>query len=374
VTGNATQSDVSLPPGSTIGILGGGQLGRMLTISATELGMNVVVFSDAQDNPTSAIASRSVIGQYDDTALLEEFADAVDVITYEFENIPTSTVERLSRRKPVAPGVLALQTAQDRLTEKNFVTGLGIACAPYCNIETQSDVESAQSSATFPAILKTRRMGYDGKGQIRINSASDLEGAWRNLSHQPCVLEACIGFEREVSVVAARGRDGTIVAFDTTWTIHGDHILREARVPSNLDSRAEELAKSIAERITSALDYVGVLAVELFVVNPDDYGQPLLVNEIAPRVHNSGHWTQDACGVSQFEQHIRAVCGWPLGATERHSNAVMKNLIGDEIHTVAELAKEPRACIHHYGKGDARPGRKMGHVTYLSPLTANFAE
>jgi 5-(carboxyamino)imidazole ribonucleotide synthase len=262
----------------------------------------------------------------------------------------------------VAPGRKALHVTQDRLTEKQFVQGLGIAVAPFAPVSGPDDEALARIGT--PAILKTRRFGYDGKGQVRVSSPEEAEAALAAMAGQPAILEGHIAFDREVSVIAARGSNGAVAVYDIVENRHADQILRTSLVPANINSLLATQAREIARRIAEGLDYVGVLAVELFVA-----GDTLMVNEIAPRVHNSGHWTLDACAVSQFEQHIRAIAGWPLGDPARHSDAVMVNLLGDEVNAWRALAAEPRTCIHVYGKAEARPGRKMGHATRLEPLS-----
>lgn len=355
----------ALPPGSTIGILGGGQLGRMLALAAAELGLRVHVYAPEETSPAAEVASNATRAAYEDEAALIAFADAVDVVTYEFENVPSETARILSEHAPVRPGPKALATSQDRLDEKNFLNGLGIATAPFAQVDSLDDLKEALNVLGTPAVLKTRRFGYDGKGQVKINDLSEASAAFDAIAGAPAILEGFIPFEKEVSVIAARAIDGTSAAYDVGENVHRDHILHTTTVPAVLDASVAEEARTIAERIAHGLDYVGVIGVEFFVLIKGDK-RTLCVNEFAPRVHNSGHWTSDACMVSQFEQHIRAIVGWPLGNPARHSDAVMTNLIGAEADEWMAHASLPHSAVHLYGKRDARPGRKMGHVTKLN--------
>jgi 5-(carboxyamino)imidazole ribonucleotide synthase len=351
-----------LPPDSTIGILGGGQLGRMLALAAARLGFRCHVLAPNPDSPAFDVVHRVTCADYGDTEALDRFAADVDVITYEFENVPAQTATFLSARKPVLPDPRILAITQDRLTEKSFVTGLGIRTARYAEVSSPAALSLALDTTGRPAILKTRRFGYDGKGQIGICNGVDPHGAWQDLGAQPAILEAFVPFEREVSVVAARARDGQVECFELIENEHRDHVLKCSRVPANVPESVADAARRIAEKIATAFDYVGVLAVEMFVV-AEGAGRELLVNEIAPRVHNSGHWTIDGATVSQFEQHIRAVMGWPLARPLRHGRIEMTNLIGAEVDDYSRWLAVPGASVHLYGKGAVRPGRKMGHVT-----------
>jgi 5-(carboxyamino)imidazole ribonucleotide synthase len=349
-----------------VGILGGGQLGRMLATAAAELGLACHVYCPDPRSPAFAVAAARTIAPYDDPEALAAFAASVDVVTYEFENVPVETAEALAARVPLAPGARSLAVAQDRFFEKELMAGLGIATAAYAEVSRQADIYSALARTGRPAILKTRRLGYDGKGQATIRAGDDPVSAWRVIGEAPAILEALVAFEREVSVILARGRDGEVRAFDVTENVHDAGILDTSTVPARIEPELAAEALAIATRIAEALDHVGILAVEMFLATGHE-GRRLLVNEIAPRVHNSGHWTQDACLVSQFEQHIRAICGWPLGDPSRHSDAVMVNLIGDAVADWPALAAEPGARLHLYGKSEARPGRKMGHVNRVRP-------
>ena len=348
-----------LPSGATIGILGGGQLGRMLAMAAARLGFRTHIYEPMANPPAADVAHAVSTAPYDDLAALRAFAMAVDVITYEFENIPTAALDLLETLKPIRPSRQALATAQDRLLEKTFLTGLGIACAPYAAVAKAQDLDRAIAAIGTPSILKTTRLGYDGKGQMRLMSPADAPAAKAAL-RQESVLEGFVDFSHEVSVIAARGLDGSVACYDPGENVHVDGILRTTTVPARLTGSQRTDAVLMAARILTALDYVGVLGLELFVTP-----QGLIANEIAPRVHNSGHWTQNGCAVDQFEQHIRAITGWPLGDGSRHSDVVMENLIGDDILRVPKIAQEPGAALHLYGKLVARPGRKMGHVNRI---------
>ncbi|MEA2934377.1 MAG: 5-(carboxyamino)imidazole ribonucleotide synthase [Variibacter sp.] len=351
---------------ATVGILGGGQLGRMLALAAAKLGLKCHIYSPDPDSPAFDVARRSTHAEYGDKEALDRFAAEVDVVTYEFENVPADTARFLSSRVPVLPNPAVLATTQDRLTEKTFVSELGIGAARFAAIESLAELERAAKEIGLPAVLKTRRFGYDGKGQASVRAAADLSAAWDAIARQPAILEAFVPFEREVSVVAARSHSGEVVCFDLTENEHRDHILKVSRAPADVPPELSAEALAIAEKIGTASRYVGVFAVEMFLVRGGD-GPRLLVNEIAPRVHNSGHWTLDGASVSQFEQHIRAVAGWPLGKPVRHSRVEMINLIGDEVHDAQHWLGVPGASLHLYGKDAVRPGRKMGHVTRLLP-------
>lgn len=355
-----------LGPDSTIGILGGGQLGRMLAMAAARLGFRCHVLCPDPASPAFDVVHRITEADYSDLAALDRFAEDVDVVTYEFENVPAETAAFLAARKPVLPDPQVLAITQDRLAEKEFVVSLGIATAPYAAAASISELEGAVTAIGLPAVLKTRRFGYDGKGQATLRSGDATAPAWAAVGRQPAIVEAFVPFEREISVVAARDRAGRIECFDVAENEHSNHILKTSRVPADVTPAVAEEARRIAGRIAGAFEYVGVLAVEMFVV-ADGAGHAVVVNEIAPRVHNSGHWTLDGCSVSQFEQHIRAVAGWPLAVPLRHGRAEMVNLIGDEISAYRQWLDVPGACVHLYGKRAARPGRKMGHVTRIFP-------
>lgn len=349
-----------LSPGATIGILGGGQLGRMLSVAASRLGFRTHVYEPSANPPAGHVADRVTTAAYDDLTALRDFAASVDVVTYEFENIPAEALDALDAIRPIRPNRRALAVSQDRILEKDFLTGLGLTVAPYAAVQSLDDLHAAIARIGTPAILKTTRLGYDGKGQARLRSADDAATAHASMSGAPSVLEGFIDFSHEVSVIAARGLDGSVACYDPGENVHKDGILSTTTVPARLSPGQRTDAILLAARILNALDYVGVMGVELFVTP-----QGLIVNEIAPRVHNSGHWTQNGCAVDQFEQHIRAVAGWPLGDGSRHADVVMENLIGDDVLRVPAIAKERNAALHLYGKAEARPGRKMGHVNRI---------
>ena len=347
-----------LPQGACIGILGGGQLGRMLAVAASRLGLKAHIFEPSANPPAGHVADQVTTASYEDDAALRRFAQSVDVITYEFENIPTSALDILEQIRPIHPGRRALAISQDRLSEKEFLTGLGLKVAPYANVTTAAEAEAAAQSIGTPSILKTRRMGYDGKGQIRLKDASDMAEAWQAMQGAPSVLEGFINFSHEISVIAARASDGQVACYDPGENVHREGILHSTTVPATLTAAQRMDAVLLAGQILNALDYVGVMGVELFVTTDG-----LIVNEIAPRVHNSGHWTQNGCDICQFEQHIRAVAGWPLGDGTRHSDIRMENLIGADMDRVPEL-RGTNAALHLYGKSEVKPGRKMGHVNF----------
>jgi 5-(carboxyamino)imidazole ribonucleotide synthase len=350
-----------LAPGAVIGILGGGQLGRMLALAAARLGLRTHIYSPDPQSCAFDVVRRITVADYGDSAALDRFARDVDRVTYEFENIPADTAAFLSSRCPVLPPPKVLAATQDRLAEKDFVSGLGIATPPYVPVDSPWGLAEALTKLGAPAVLKTRRFGYDGKGQAMVRAPSDVNEAWNAIGARPAILESFVDFEREISVVAARGHGGDVVPFDVTENEHRDHILKASRVPALVSPAIADQAQRIAEMIASAFEYVGVLAVEMFVPRA---GEPaILVNEIAPRVHNSGHWTLDGASVSQFEQHIRAIAGWPLEPPRRRGRIEMINLLGEEIEDYRRWLAQPDTAVHLYGKIHARPGRKMGHIT-----------
>lgn len=357
-----------LPPRAVIGILGSGQLGKMLAQAASRLGFRTAVYAD-ESGPAFDVASVHATGGYTDLARLDAFAREVDVVTYEFENVPVVAAEHLARSVPVRPGPLALKVAQDRIVEKTFIRDLGIEVAPFVAMPTADAVgeaERAMAGWQTPAILKTARLGYDGKGQLPMVSPGEIGSAFASLGRVACVLERRLAFHCELSVLVVRGLDGGIATYDVPRNEHAGGILRRSTVPSGVPAATEAEARAIAGRIATALGYVGVLGVEMFWLGAEAPA-PLVVNEIAPRVHNSGHWTMDACAVGQFENHIRAVAGWPLAPTDRHSDAEMVNLIGHDADDWLGLASRTGTCLHLYGKREARTGRKMGHYNVLRP-------
>lgn len=349
-----------LKTGATIGILGGGQLGRMLSVAASRLGFRTHIFEPGANPPAADVAHQVTTAPYEDAAALARFAAACDVITYEFENIPTSALDLLEPLRSIRPGREALRISQDRITEKDFLSGLGLTTAPYRAVDDAASLEAAIAAIGVPSILKTRRFGYDGKGQSRLMTPEDAPRALADMAGSPAVLEGFVDFTYEVSVIGARNADGQVSCYDPGENVHRDGILHTTTVPSRLSTSLRMDAVLLTAKILNALDYVGVMGVELFVTP-----QGLIVNEIAPRVHNSGHWTQNGCAIDQFEQHIRAVAGWPLGDGTRHADVVMENLIGADMDRVPALAAEPATALHLYGKAEVKAGRKMGHVNRI---------
>jgi 5-(carboxyamino)imidazole ribonucleotide synthase len=357
-----------LSPGATIGILGGGQLGRMLAMAAAQLGMQCHIYCPDPDSPAFEVAGLRTVASYEDEEALAVFARSVDVVTYEFENVPAATAALLARHVSVAPDPAILEITQDRLTEKSFIRKQGLHVADFAPAASPAELEAVAGHIGYPSVLKTRRFGYDGKGQALIHEQGGLAAAWAAIAARPAILESFVRFSKELSVIVARGSDGALVCFDVAENRHENHILRSSTVPAPIAATTEAAAREIGRTLAEALSYVGVLAVELFLVDTPAASR-LLVNEIAPRVHNSGHWTMDACCLSQFDLHIRAIAGWPLPPPLRHSDVVMTNLLGTEIVDSAALAADPGSAIHLYGKKLLRPGRKMGHVNRLKPLS-----
>lgn len=367
-----TENDARIvPPGGTIGVLGGGQLGRMLALAGARLGLRTHIFAPEDHNPAYDVAPTRTIAPYTDEDALARFAAAVDVVTYEFENVPAETVDILTGLGArVAPGAKALAAAQDRLIEKQFVRSVGAKTAPFHAVDDLASLEAGLEAVGRPAILKTRRLGYDGKGQTTIGAdARNLSSTWEAANHnaweeigaRPAILEGFIDFAREISVIGARAAGGEIALYDPPRNVHRGGILRTSIVPADISLETADAARTITAKLMGALDYVGVIGVEFFVLKDGS----AMVNEFAPRVHNSGHWTLDACACSQFEQHIRAIAGWPLGDPARHSDATMENLIGPQADDWLARARTSGLSLHLYGKHEARPGRKMGHVTRL---------
>jgi 5-(carboxyamino)imidazole ribonucleotide synthase len=358
-------AELPLPPGSTLGILGGGQLGRMLSQAASRLGFNVVILDPEENSPAGRVSQGQVIAAYDDPTALNVLGRVSQAVTFEFENVPAASVQTLvDSGAQVAPGARALAVAQDRVDEKTFLNSVGATTVDFAAVDSVDDLVAGLERLGVPALLKTRREGYDGKGQVWVRAVSEAADAWNAIGGKPAVLEAKAAFTRELSVIAARGRDGQVAVYPLGENIHEGGVLRTTLAPAKVDKKTDARAREIAAAILNGLDYVGVLGVELF-----DLGKGvLLVNEIAPRVHNTGHWTQDGCVCDQFEQHIRAVAGWPLGPTEPHARVEMTNLLGDEVDQWTALAAEPDARLHLYGKAEARPGRKMAHVNRVSKL------
>lgn len=351
-------------PGATIGILGGGQLGRMLALAAAQLGFKTHIYCPDPKSPAFEVTPHKTIAAYDDEKALKSFAKAVDVITYEFENVPVATVELLEATTPVAPGPRPLAVSQDRIAEKRFLTMNAIPVAPYQPVNSLRDLQIAIEETGLPAVLKTTRHGYDGKGQRIIKTHAEAVAAFSALGSSPLVLEAFVPFELEISVVVARNAKGQVRDFEPAENHHENHILKTSTVPAGIDKITARQASRMAQQIVGALDYIGVMGVELFVV-PGKERPDLLVNEFAPRVHNSGHWTQSVCVTDQFEQHIRAICNWYLGDPARMADIVMENLIGKDIARVPDSLKSGMQPFV-YGKQDVRPGRKMGHINQVS--------
>ncbi len=356
----------ALAPGGTIGILGGGQLGRMMALAAARLGLKAHVYCPDPASPAFEVAARHTVAAYEDEAALAAFAASVDRITYESETVPARTAGSLSAVRPLAPDARALATSQDRLAEKRFLQSIGVPVAPFAAVDGPADIDEAVAATGLPGILKTRRFGYDGKGQAKVGDREALAAAIGALGGSDLVLEGLVPFEMEVSAIVVRGADGEAAVYDIGRNTHENHILKETVVPAPLPEATRRAAADLGLRIAGELGYVGVLGVEMFVV--DEPGGPrLLVNEIAPRVHNSGHWTEDGAVTSQFENHVRAVAGWPLGSVRRLGEATMTNLIGAEADAWREIVADPEARLHLYGKAEARPGRKMGHVNRIRP-------
>lgn len=357
--------DLPLPPGSTIGVVGGGQLGRMLSQAASRLGFDVVILDPEDNSPAGRVSRGQVVAAYDDPTALTVMGRVCQVVTFEFENVPAASMERLAEGGAlVAPGPTALKVAQDRVEEKTFLNAVGAPTVDFQPVDGLDDLLSGLERLGTPALLKTRREGYDGKGQVWIRSPKAAADAWAAIGERPAILEARAPFIRELSVIAARGWDGKVAAYPLGENIHSGGVLKTTFAPAKVDAKTDRRARAIAKAVLDGLDYVGVVGVELF-----DLGDGvLLVNEIAPRVHNTGHWTQDGCVCDQFEQHIRAIAGWPLGPTKAHARVEMTNLLGDEVDQWSKLAAKPDARLHLYGKADARPGRKMGHINRVKAL------
>lgn len=351
----------TLPPASTIGILGGGQLGRMLAIAAAEMGYHVHIYCPEKDCPASEVARDTTVAAYEDIEALKRFAATVDVVTYEFENIPAAPVVELAKHVPVFPKPEILTLSQHRVLEKQALNKLGIKTAPFQPVKSDIELDAAVRQLGLPAVLKTATMGYDGKGQVMLDKTSNMESAWKSLKTDDAILEGFVKFRMEISVIVARDGQDHIQCYCPVQNIHKHHILSETIAPAPVSKALAEKADAIARRIAEGLNLVGLMAVEMFVTDKDE----ILVNELAPRPHNSGHWTIDACATSQFEQTVRAVCGLKLGNPERLCDARMVNLIGDDVKDWPKYAAEPNAKIHLYGKKESRPGRKMGHVTFL---------
>lgn len=354
-----------LPLGATIGILGGGQLGRMLAMAAARLGYRTAILAPEKDAPAVQIANTHICADYENPKALDQFVKISDVVTYEFENVPVAAARSVSERVPVRPSPESLEISQDRVAEKIFLNASGIATAPFVSVDNDTDLARGLTEFGGRGVLKTRRMGYDGKGQRVFHEAKaeDIIGCYAQMGNVPLILEGFVEFSREISIIAARSVDGSMVTYDAAENEHRDGILFRSTVPAQISADTIYKVRETAFTILSAIDYVGVIGVEFFVLKNGS----VLVNEIAPRVHNSGHWTEAACAVSQFEQHIRAIVGLPLGRPDRHSDCVMENFLGSDVSRAAKLLEQPNVVLHLYGKTEARPGRKMGHFTQLKP-------
>lgn len=350
----------TLISGSTIGILGGGQLGQMLSMAAARLGFKTHIFEPSENPPASNVASKFTRAEYDDYDALKQFASSVDVVTYEFENIPTAALDIIETQSEIFPNREALKISQDRLIEKEFINKLGFKTASFCEVNSIEELIHAINQIGAPSILKTRRFGYDGKGQVKVQPSSKPEEIWKNLGEKALILEGFINFSSEFSVIGSRSKDGQISCFDPGENVHKDGILRTTTVPAHLTNQQKTEAVLITAKILETLNYVGVIGIEFFLEK-----NSLVINEFALRVHNSGHWTQNGCTVDQFEQHIRAITGWKLGNAERHSDVIMENLIGDEIYKTNQLVEDGSIALHLYGKADVNPGRKMGHFNRI---------
>lgn len=361
-TRNAEEGQI-LPPGSVIGILGGGQLGRMSALAAARLGYKVHIFSPEADGPAAQVSWRNTVAAYDDLAALEAFAKSVDVVTFEFENIPAAAAEVLAKLKPTRPSPRVLHITQERLREKRFLERIHVPVTPFRDVTGPEGLPEAVAALGRPSILKSASFGYDGKGQVRIDAGTDLADAWKRMGGPIAILEGFVDFACEISVIVARNPAGDVALYEPALNSHKHHILDTSTVPAGIAPKVSHAAEAIARRIAGEIDLIGLLAVEMFVTKDGR----VLVNELAPRPHNSGHWSMDGAITSQFEQHVRAVCGLDLGNPARHSDTVMTNLIGDEIETWPQLLADPDVKLHLYGKAEARPGRKMGHWNRLSP-------
>ncbi|MEI6158300.1 MAG: 5-(carboxyamino)imidazole ribonucleotide synthase [Roseococcus sp.] len=351
-----------LPLGATIGILGGGQLGRMSAMAAARLGYRCHIYAPETDSPAMQVSAAATTAGYEDVGALHRFAAAVDVVTYEFENVPAATLAALEGRVPCRPGPRALAICQDRIAEKRFLAEAQVPVAPWRAVTSQAELADALAEIGLPAVLKTTRLGYDGRGQAVLRLPEDAAPAFERLSPKPLILESFVPFTAEISAIAARGLDGQVASYDAVENRHHHHILDLSFAPARLPAAAAQAAQDNVAKVAVALDLVGIVALEMFLL-PDG---SLLGNEIAPRPHNSGHWTMDACACGQFEQHIRAVAGLPLGPVSRHADAVMRNLVGPEgLAAWPALVARPDVVAHWYGKAEAKPGRKLGHANRL---------
>ena len=364
---NLTEQMPVILPGKTIGIIGGGQLGRMMALSAKQSGFKIAVLDPTPNSPCGQVADVEITAAYHDVNALERLAEISDVITFEFENIDADSLERIAEKAYIPQGTNILRITQDRILEKRAIEKSGARVAPYAEIYSQEDLEQAIDVIGYPSVLKTARGGYDGKGQLVLRSADDFSQAGGILGHGPCVLEKFIPFEKEISIIVTRKADGEFRVFPVVENIHVNNILHETIAPARISELAQVEAIDMAYQLAVSLDLVGTLAIEMFLVSEDE----IIINELAPRPHNSGHYSIEACVTSQFEQHIRAICNWPLGQTEMHMNAVMVNVLGEHVDGVIRgLIENPEWKMHFYGKEEVKIGRKMGHITILNPEPA----
>lgn len=351
-------------PAKILGIIGGGQLGRMSALAAARLGIQTHIYTPEENSPASHVAARTFVANYDDAKALREFAKSVDVISYEFENIPAAALKILSKNIEIFPGIDILEISQHRPTEKKFLNDCKIPTARWASVHKPDQINKLLKEWDVSyCIIKTTRFGYDGKGQVKFKAGNDAVAVWEKLNFRENIIEEVIDFKSEISIIIARDRLGKSFIYDPVLNEHKNHILSKTYAPAPIPDEIAKKAKQYIKKIADRLDLVGILALELFLTKDGR----LLANEMAPRPHNSGHWTMDACAVSQFENHVRTVCGLPVGPAKRHSDAVMLNLIGDDINIVKDYLAKPDACVHLYGKHDARPGRKMGHINLLKP-------
>ena len=356
----------TLPAGSVIGILGGGQLGRMIALAAARLGFACHVYCPGSDEPAVQVCAHHTQGAYNDEEALAKFAKSVAVVTLEWENMPLAALDVIAAHTVIHPSASVLRVAQDRGLEKRFARETGIGTTEFMIVHSLEELEGALAHFPLPAILKSTRMGYDGKGQAKIMIAGDAAAAWRDMGSEEGILEAFVNFEKEISVIVARREDGAMTSFPVVENIHRNHILAETHAPAEIDPAVAKEASAIACQMATQLHVVGLLAVEMFVLKePNEKGQRVLMNEIAPRPHNSGHWTIDACSCSQFEMLVRVICGLPLGNATPHSKALMLNILGEDLEKCPSYVSDATACLHLYGKAEPRTGRKMGHVTFL---------
>ncbi|MGM9932976.1 5-(carboxyamino)imidazole ribonucleotide synthase [Pradoshia sp.] len=368
---NLTEQMRVILPGQTIGIIGGGQLGRMMALAAKQSGFKIAVLDPTPNSPCGQVADVEITAAFHDADALEQLAEMSDVVTFEFENIDADSLDGIAEKVWIPQGTDILRITQDRILEKRAIEKSGVRVAPFAEVYDREDLNQALQVIGFPSVLKTARGGYDGKGQLVLWSEVDLQLAGDILAHGPCVLEQFIPFEKEISVIVTRKADGEFRVFPVVENIHVNNILHETIAPARISEAAQGAAIDMAYQLAVSLDLVGTLAIEMFLVSEDE----ILINELAPRPHNSGHYSIEACVTSQFEQHIRAVCNWPLGQTEMHMNAVMVNVLGEHVDgVIGAIVENPEWKVHFYGKEEAKTGRKMGHITILNPDPSEVLE